>query len=1117
MSSKFITNEKENNLKNRISQLIEHSEEMRFLVGFFYFSGIRELYESIKKGPDNQIDILVGLNVDRQVYGLVEYGDNEKGLSREESFNRFLNSIQKSLTDQDLDNSDFYKQVKFFLHLIKEDKIRIRKTREPNHAKLYIFKLTEQAGIGSRDIFITGSSNLTSAGLSNQHEFNVEISDSGVEEAKEYFKELWSDADKITEVSEYKEKLIELVENKTMAAEFTPFEAFVLVLKNYLDRDSGKTTRQRVKNTLENAGYRPYDYQIDAILQGLTVAESHGGVMVCDVVGLGKSVIAGAMANILNRRGIIIAPPGLIGEENSGWDKYQRDFKINDWEVMSSGDLEKVLDFAQKNEDIEIIIIDEVHRFRNEDTRAYELLKNICRSKKVILLSATPFNNSPADIFSLLNLFVIPGKSSITLDNNLRDKFRSYNELYKKLSNISKNYNSSSKTNKSRAINDYEVLFDSKNVDINKVNEKSKRMSREIRSILEPVMIRRNRLDLRKDPVYQKEVFELSDVKDPKEILFELTKKQLDFYEEVVTSYFGEDSREFKGAIYQPFYYETGIEGTDKIKGGKENFEFLSQRNLFDFMRRLLVKRFESSFGAFETSINNFVNIHEKVLEFIKNSNGQFIMDRGLMDDICNLSEEEISSRLKIYEDKLGENELPKQYKVYKIKTFKLKEQFLKDIESDKKLFAKIKKQLIDLELPTEDPKLDSIVDEIKKEIKKDAINKPARKVIVFTEYTDTAKYLEDKLEARFPGRLLSIAHGLSAGKREEILSDFDASIEKKKQTNKYDILLATDKISEGFNLNRAGTVFNYDIPWNPTRVIQRVGRINRIGKRVFDELHIFNFFPTEKGATYVRSREIAQQKMFLIHNALGEDSKIFASDEEPQAAEMFKKLSVNPDEMEQESFYTQTRKLYADLLERHPEVAERVKDAPPRIKTSKKHKEDGLLVFIKKSGNLFSRGFDSINNKIIEYTNFEDVLEMIKCGHEEKRQELSDKFWERYVQIRDYNDKANVPTAENSIERQALNVLQGFESNSPAVFSRYRRFMATLLEDVVDYQTLSKYTLRKIAGLDFATQDDKGTEIIKKELDAMMFELGGENYLAKIKEKGSPTKEVIIAIENIK
>ena len=112
------------------------------------------------------------------------------------------------------------------------------------------------------------------------------------------------------------------------------------------------------------------------------------------------------------------------------------------------------------------------------------------------------------------------------------------------------------------------------------------------------------------------------------------------------------------------------------------------------------------------------------------------------------------------------------------------------------------------------------------------------------------------------------VAGNLPAGKIKEINKNFDATA--KHQADDYDILLTTDKISEGFNLNRAGMVINYDIPWNPVRVIQRVGRIKRISKKVFDKLYIVNFFPTEKGSDLVHSREIAAQKMFMIHNTLG-------------------------------------------------------------------------------------------------------------------------------------------------------------------------------------------------------------------------------------------------------
>jgi len=110
--------------------------------------------------------------------------------------------------------------------------------------------------------------------------------------------------------------------------------------------------------------------------------------------------------------------------------------------------------------------------------------------------------------------------------------------------------------------------------------------------------------------------------------------------------------------------------------------------------------------------------------------------------------------------------------------------------------------------------------------------------------------------------------------------------------------------------------VINIDIPWNPTRVVQRVGRINRISKKVFDNLYIYNFFPTVQGADIVKSRQIAGEKMFMIHNTLGEDAKVFDPEEEPTASRLFEKIQQNPETLEQESFQTSIRRMYAEINE---------------------------------------------------------------------------------------------------------------------------------------------------------------------------------------------------------
>lgn len=142
--------------------------------------------------------------------------------------------MKKSINTEKFDSREFYEQVKFFIELIKKDHLIIRKTVKPNHAKLYIFKLQSQQ-VGRNTLFITGSSNLTCLGLTTQEEFNVEISDYGFNDAEEYFDNLWEGAVKITEDSVCKERLIELLEKETLIKKITPFEAYVLVLKIYLD------------------------------------------------------------------------------------------------------------------------------------------------------------------------------------------------------------------------------------------------------------------------------------------------------------------------------------------------------------------------------------------------------------------------------------------------------------------------------------------------------------------------------------------------------------------------------------------------------------------------------------------------------------------------------------------------------------------------------------------------------------------------------------------------------------------------------------------------------------------------------------------------------------------
>jgi SNF2 family DNA or RNA helicase len=1067
----------------------------------------------------------VGLDVDKSLEGVFEVAWNGDELSNDELADRFFKSLHIALNDEALDNQEFHEQVTHFLDMLEDGRLQIKKTLEPNHAKLYFFKVKDElAALSPNGRFITGSSNLTRAGVRAQNEFNVEISDYGTKEAEDYFDDLWEKAVPITEAPGRKDFLAHFVRDKTQVALVTPFEAYTLVLKSYLDLLEQKTIKPHVKRLLEENGYKVYQYQTDAVNQALTIIDQYNGVIIADVVGLGKSIIASMLARNLGRRGMVICPPGLIGDEkrkDSGWAKYLQDFKLHDWEIRSSGDLEKAAEYIKEHgDDVEVIVVDEAHRFRNEDTCDYELLSNICRNRMVILLTATPFNNTPQDIFTLLKLFIVPGKSKITLDEDLESRFSHYNADFKKLSYIVRYHNHEDDDKRARAEKYYVQLFEAPlPIAIQRVRSRATQLASEIRSVLEPVLIRRNRLDLKNDPEYSKEVTELSTVRDPEELFYSLTSGQMDFYTEVIEEYFSEGGR-FHGAIYQPFLYENNEARDPDADLGEEGNRTLQQQvNLYDFMRRLLVKRFESSFGAFAKSISNFIRVHERVLEFIKNSGGRYILDRKLIEKIYNGDPDDIDSALEEFERQLQEmKKRPKNQHVYVISEFDLPEQFMRDIQSDLGLMREVRGKIEELGLVEQDPKSEALVSQVRKILDAaPARGEPKRKVVIFSEFADTVKHLEPILENAFNGRVVSSSAGLSSGQLKDILINFDASIKPRNQADDYQILLTSDKLSEGVNLNRAGAIINFDIPWNPTRVIQRVGRINRIGKKVFQELHIHNFFPTEQGANIIKSREIASEKMFLIHNTLGEDAKIFAVDETPSPAELFKRVNTNPEDEQEQGTLTRVRRLFFDIKSRYPDLVKRIEDFPARVKTAKAHANNQLLVFRRKGLGLFIQSVDDTSQEKpgIHSLVFEESLPFIECTVEEPRLELSGDFWKSYDAIKAHRDVIPVSKSEAALETKAFNNLQTAVNNYREEFADLLPFIRTLVEDVRGYKTLAKSTLRRFAGIKLESSNPKSIADFRSEIQSVRINLG-DDYLEIVKKRlGTLKSEMIIAVEN--
>ncbi|MBW1616401.1 MAG: DEAD/DEAH box helicase family protein [Deltaproteobacteria bacterium] len=1117
----FITNtEKTKTLNQRLQKLTDISEELKFLTGFFYFSGWDKLYEGLTKNKNARLKILVGLEVSRYLSRIIEMENNDETLSANEHFNNFIKSLDAGLNNATIDNKKFYDRIDFFINMLSDNRLIIKKTLNPNHSKLYLFKYNHkfQNSLDKKGAFITGSSNLTKAGISEQEEFNIEISDYGFNKAEEYFDNLWEQAIPITEDKTQKKIIIDFLENKTQTARVTPYEAYAYILQTFIQLHQTKKIDPFLERLLKKTEFKKYSYQLDAVNQALNIIDQYNGVIIADVVGLGKSVIACLIAKQLGKRGLIICPPLIMGdqESNTGWHQYKKAFKLDDWDIKSVGKIEDLAESIQNNSfDYEVIILDEAHRFRNRDTASYSALEDITKNRKVILLTATPFNNSPSDIYSLLKLFIIPGRSGITLEQDIRASFDADSYKFKIISYILKNYKSQNVVKRKNAEQHYERLFKLKPpVNTKLVKERLRFMANEIKRKITPIVIRRNRIDLTTDFQYKKEIKELSEPQDPKELFYRLKKEQSEFYDTIIYDYFGENG-EFKGAIYRPFEYETA---TKAQKDREENRAYVQQKNLFDFMRRLLVKRFESSFGAFEKSIERFLKTHKIVKAFIKKS-GVYILDRKAINVIYNDDEnaeeftaQAIKEALEEFKKKGETKKSPKHTRVYTIENFRRKIEFLQDIDNDIALFEKIKENIKKLNLVNSDPKRKNVFEAVQQVLNKK--ENPKRKIIIYTEYADTVLHLQDYFTQKLNNRALICAGGAISKK---FMKDLDANFNARHSAPKddYDILITTDKLSEGFNLNRAGLVINYDIPWNPTRVIQRLGRINRIGAKVFKKLYIYNFFPTEQGADFVKSKEIASEKMFLIHNALGEDAKIFEADEILTASKMFKKLNSKPDDKKELSLLTIIRNEYQKIKTERPEVIEKIKKLPARIKTAKNFKTDNIIVLRKKGLALFTVKAEHKNGKYnIKEIPFDDFFTFAKADYKTKRVELSEKFWEAYENIKTYKPKYRSGSSDNSLDAKALNSLKSLLKNKPEELTpELASFVNTLLKDIKHYKTLSEYKLRN-----FILQNDKDKykKLIQNIKDAQR-RIGADYLDIILKKSASLKEEIIVSVENKK
>lgn len=1062
MSQYFITNTGDRNLSTIIKGMLPHkTASLDFLVGYFYFSGIEEIYENIQ---DKNMRILVGLEMEtelqNQTYNVNSYFKKQKSSRQDIRFDNYENIVNLFSNTDYFESKKKQEAFKIYFEKIKNGTLEIRKTKEPSHAKMYIFTyndLNRENGETPGSV-ITGSSNLTYSGLSGQNEVNVRFQDKAeYKEAMSIFEKLWENAIVLADKDHIQEFEDNVIKHTWYEKIFPPYLLYLRVLYEYFNLD--KTKRIRTPFDITKGRFFNLKYQEDAVRMGIDTINKHNGVIISDVVGLGKSIIGSAIAHNLNLRTIIIAPPHLVSQ----WEDYRTDFDVKA-NVFSRGVIGKALDYytsrVRENEKW-LIIIDEAHNYRNEYTQDYDNLKNLCVGNKVMLLTATPFNNQPSDIYSMIKLFQIPTKSTLQTVDNLGLKFRELINTYKSLK----------KQHKDKAISkdEMKLAIDS--------------IANQIRIIISPLIIRRSRIDLDGIPDYKKDLekqnikfskvnppelldYDLGDLEELyRDTLQHISRQAHDESEEEIdrqdfqetTDIVDEDldKEDFKASRYKPVMYvlpeyEDKVKKTVEEAGFEYNLFKGTQRNLAKFMRTLLVRRFESSQHAFLISLTNMLDNCKNIVAWAEKRETVPVFKKGLLPDIEELYEttndvipEMIDEELEFAIEKL------KAKGMFEIKTEYLKPSFFEDLNADIELLQTLKDKW---EVVTHDPKLDTFIDIISEQLKKD----PSRKIVVFSQFADTTNYLGKKLKDANLPVFSYTAHDATARNKEIIKDNFDAGVEAYKQQDTYKVLVATDAISEGYNLHRAGTVFNYDIPYNPTRVIQRVGRINRINKKMFDELHIFNYFPTSIGESETRIKQISTLKMDMIHAIMGEDTKILTSDEELRSyfVEEYKRING---ENEQKSWDTDYRAQLSQLIGT-PEMKEALK-LPLRSKTRRKTNDDmpeGVLIFAKK-GKDFVFKFASDNENATDLPP-QDAFKLLACDKSEKGYKVSDRFEEIYNTAKKSLFYTGSSSDSEKTKREALDKIR-IIIQSKVCDPEYLEDLKTIIE----YDDISGYALRFI------------------------------------------------------
>lgn len=787
------------------------TKQLDISTGYFYVNGYGMLRDELTKAVHNdsfRMRLLLG---------------KEATLPSEDSFESRIQEHQDSedtLPIKDnLDESDLTSSARMdtasLINLLHRDNIQVRLGgRRFNHSKCYIFD--------NRTAFI-GSSNFTRGGLAGNYELNAGLYQPGaIKQTHAWFENMWEDA------ADTKDDLIAILRQSKFGEPASPFEVYMKMLFERFKPLLGRADRDaKYDVSLTN-------FQQDAVQNGLYIISEFGGVMIADATGLGKTNMGIEIIRqkILKegRKVLLVAPAQVL---HSMWKEKLKDVDINVREMLTMESLgrDKILESLGTYRDIDFVLIDESQNFRSKTAnRRKNLMKllSVGKRKQVVLLSATPINNSLMDLYYQLS--IITGA-----DDSYFYKTVGIPHLYQHMHAANKK-------------------------DLQHGLEK-------IQQLLDSVMVRRTRSYIK--DVYKDDQIDGEEIRFPKHeysaIRYNLSDMFGNIFEKIL-----EGIESLTMAPYGIEQYNLTLSEDEKSK----------HRVLAHLQVITLLKRFESSVVAVQKSLENKISLYEYIRKILNEGKILRVRDFNKILGKWNSVDDGTDPDLDMDEDiqvKFFMDEISKiqteSVEGYDVKGLK------RDMDSD---VQKIRELLGEVKNITVDTKLD----EVKRRILHDkALDIGGRKVLIFTQYTATAKYITRDIQNKFRNKTIECITGNTKPEtRKRYIQRFAPKSNPggDKNQKEIDILVSTEVLAEGQNLQDCNYVVNYDLPWNPMRIVQRTGRVDRLTSK-HDVIHSRACYPDKDLDAILQLVGTLMDKIGVVDEILGLDAELLGETPSPK------------------------------------------------------------------------------------------------------------------------------------------------------------------------------------------------------------------------------------------